>query len=235
MAQRSQPVSHPGGGDGPFRAARGGTGWLFLNPLNSRMSQKAGDKGKMAHGAQVTCQYYITSLAAPISLNPCPLQSGPLYVKLLWSHCSGDLILMPRVMPPQRGWDRLQWVTGVILSPPLGRKMQVYHNEEATGGTEPPMGLLETGQAAQGQALCAQEPRPQELSGNTRGGLEAQERRRFSASELMTRLHSSLRLGRSTAPRALTSGSGAGVIREGTSYPLGSEGGQGRAQPTNPC
>lgn len=134
---------------------------------------------------------------------------------------------MPRVMPPQRGWDRLQWVTGVILSPPLGRKMQVYHNEEATGGTEPPMGLLETGQAVQGQALCAQEPRPQELSGNTRGGLEAQERRRFSASELMTRLHSSLRLGRSTAPRALTSGSGAGVIREGTSYPPGSEGGQG--------
>lgn len=106
--------------------------------------------------------------------------------------------------------------------------MQVYHNEEATGGTETPTGLLETGQAAE-QALCAQEPRPQELSGNTRGGLEAQERRRFSASELMTRLHSSLRLGRSTAARSLASGSGAGVIREGTSYPPGSEGGQGTA------
>lgn len=140
---------------------------------------------------------------------------------------------MLRVTPPQQGgrWDRLQWVTGVILSPPLGRKMQVYHNEEATGGTETPTGLLDTGQAAQEQALCAQEPRPQELPGNTRGGLEGQERRRFSASELMTRLHSSLRLGRSTATRALTSGSGAGVIREGTSYPLGSEGGQGTAYP----
>lgn len=29
------------------------------------------DKGKMAHRAQVTCQDYITSLAAPISLFPC--------------------------------------------------------------------------------------------------------------------------------------------------------------------
>lgn len=94
------------------------------------------------------------------------------------------------------------------------RKMQVYHNEEATG-TETPTGLLETGQAAQEQALCALEPGPQELSGNARGGLEAPERRRFSASELMTRLHSSLRLGRSTATRVLTSGSGAGAIREG--------------------
>lgn len=101
------------------------------------------------------------------------------------------------------------------FTPPLGRKIQVYHNEEATGGTETPMGLLETGQAAHEQALCAEEPRPQELFRNTRGGLEAQERRRFSASELMTRLHSSLRLGR-TATRVLTSGSGAGITREGT-------------------
>lgn len=134
---------------------------------------------------------------------------------------------MLRVELPQQGgrWDRRQWMTGAISSPPLGRKMQVYHNEEATSGTETPTGLLETGQAAQ-------EPRPQELSGNTRVGLEAQERRRFSASELMTRLHSSLRLGRSTATRALTSGSGAGVIREGNSYPPGSEGGQGTAYPT---
>ena len=130
---------------------------------------------------------------------------------------------MFRVMPPQgRRWGRLQGVTGVILSSPLGRKMQVYHNEEATG-TETPTGLLETGQAAQEQALCALEPGPQELSGNARGGLEAPERRRFSASELMTRLHSSLRLGRSTATRVLTSGSGAGAIREGTSYSPGSE------------
>lgn len=91
------------------------------------------------------------------------------------------------------------------------RKMQVYHNEEVPGDTETPTGLLETGQTAQEQALGEKH----ELSGNTRGGLEAQERRRFSASELMTRLHSSLRLGRSTATRALTSGSGAGVIREG--------------------
>lgn len=99
--------------------------------------------------------------------------------------------------------------------------MQVYHNEEAIGSTETPTGLLEPGQATQEQALCAQEARPQELSGNPRGGLEAQERRRFSASELMTRLHSSLRLGRNTATRTLTSGSGAGVIREGTSHPPG--------------
>lgn len=133
---------------------------------------------------------------------------------------------MFRVMPPQQGgrWGKRLWVTGVILSLPLGRKMQVYHNEEATGGTETPTGLLETGQAAQEQALYALEPRPQELSGSARGGLEAPERRRFSASELMTRLHSSLRFGRSTATRALTSGSGAGAIREGTSYPPGSEG-----------
>lgn len=103
--------------------------------------------------------------------------------------------------------------------------MQVYHNEEATGGTgatETPTVLLETGQAVQEHALCAEEPRAQEFSGNIRGGLEAQERRRFSASELMTRLHSSLRLGRSssTATRALTSASGAAVTREGTSHSL---------------
>ncbi|XP_028609800.1 rho guanine nucleotide exchange factor 19 isoform X1 [Grammomys surdaster] len=132
-----------------------------------------------------------------------------------WPHCPGaqpPTLVGPwssQHMQPQRrashsGSEKSAW-----------RKMQVYHNEEATSGTETPTGPLETGQAAQEQALCAQEPRPQELSGNTRGGLEATERRRFSASELMTRLHSSLRLGRSTAMRALTSGSGAGVIREG--------------------
>lgn len=131
-----------------------------------------------------------------------------------WPHCPGaqpPTLVEPwssQHMQPQRrashsGSEKSAW-----------RKMQVYHNEEATG-TETPTGLLETGQAAQEQALCALEPGPQELSGNARGGLEAPERRRFSASELMTRLHSSLRLGRSTATRVLTSGSGAGAIREG--------------------
>lgn len=36
------------------------------------------DKGKMAHRTQVTCQYYISSLAAPVSLFLCSRQSGPL-------------------------------------------------------------------------------------------------------------------------------------------------------------
>lgn len=99
--------------------------------------------------------------------------------------------------------------------------MQVYHTEEATGSTETSTGLLETGRAAQEQTLCTEEARPQELSGNLRGVFEVQERRRFSASELMTRLHSSLRLGRSTASRALTSASGAAATQEGTSYSPG--------------
>ncbi|XP_031235187.1 rho guanine nucleotide exchange factor 19 isoform X1 [Mastomys coucha] len=128
-----------------------------------------------------------------------------------WPHCPGaqpPTLVGPwssQHMQPQRrashgGSEKSAW-----------RKMQVYHNEEVPGDTETPTVLLETGQTAQEQALGEKH----ELSGNTRGCLEAQERRRFSASELMTRLHSSLRLGRSTATRALTSGSGAGVIREG--------------------
>ncbi|KAH0513957.1 Rho guanine nucleotide exchange factor 19 [Microtus ochrogaster] len=132
-----------------------------------------------------------------------------------WPHCPGaqpPTLVGPwssQHMQPQRRASH-----GGSEKKSAWRKIQVYHNEEATGGTETPMGLLETGQAAHEQALCAEEPRPQELSRSTRVGLEAQERRRFSASELMTRLHSSLRLGR-TATRALTSGSGAGITREG--------------------
>ncbi|XP_057640748.1 rho guanine nucleotide exchange factor 19 [Chionomys nivalis] len=132
-----------------------------------------------------------------------------------WPHCPGaqpPTLVGPwssQHMQPQRRASH-----GGSEKKSAWRKIQVYHNEEATGGTETPMGLLETGQAAHEQALCAEESRPQELSRSTRMGLEAQERRRFSASELMTRLHSSLRLGR-TATRALTSGSGAGITREG--------------------
>ncbi|XP_060235143.1 rho guanine nucleotide exchange factor 19 isoform X2 [Meriones unguiculatus] len=134
-----------------------------------------------------------------------------------WPHCPGaqpPTLVGPRSsqhMQPQRRASH-----GGSERKSAWRKMQVYHNEEATGGTETST-VLETGQAVQEHALCAEEPRAQELSGNIRGGLEAQERRRFSASELMTRLHSSLRLGRSssTATRALTSASGAAATREG--------------------
>ncbi|XP_055467465.1 rho guanine nucleotide exchange factor 19 [Psammomys obesus] len=135
-----------------------------------------------------------------------------------WPHCPGaqppGTLVGPRSsqhMQPQRRASH-----GGSERKSAWRKMQVYHNEEATGGTETST-VLETGQAVQEHALCSEEPRAQELSGNIRGGLEAQERRRFSASELMTRLHSSLRLGRSssTATRALTSASGAAVTREG--------------------
>lgn len=105
--------------------------------------------------------------------------------------------------------------------PPLpGRKMRVYQREEATGGPEPQAVFLEPGHAAREPALHAEEPRPVELSGTPRQlGLEGTERRRFSASELMTRLHSSLRLGRSSAARALASGAGTGAGREGTATP----------------
>ncbi|XP_032971883.1 rho guanine nucleotide exchange factor 19 isoform X2 [Rhinolophus ferrumequinum] len=94
------------------------------------------------------------------------------------------------------------------------RKMRVYQREEAPGSPEPQAVFLEPGQMAE-QTLNTEEPRPLELSGPTRVGLEGPERRRFSASELMTRLHSSLRLGRNSAARALTSGSGTGAAREG--------------------
>uniref|UniRef100_A0A8C2USR9 Rho guanine nucleotide exchange factor 19 n=1 Tax=Chinchilla lanigera TaxID=34839 RepID=A0A8C2USR9_CHILA len=96
------------------------------------------------------------------------------------------------------------------------RKMRVYQREEATGGPEPYAVFLEPGRVAQEPALHTEEPRPAELSGTPRAlGLEGPERRRFSASELMTRLHSSLRLGRSSASRALVSGAGTGAAQEG--------------------
>ncbi|XP_034875593.1 rho guanine nucleotide exchange factor 19 [Mirounga leonina] len=94
------------------------------------------------------------------------------------------------------------------------RKMRVYQREELPGSPEAHAVFLEPGPAAE-QALSTEEPRPLELSGPSRGGLEGPERRRFSASELMTRLHSSLRLGRNSAARVLTPGSGTGAAREG--------------------
>lgn len=103
------------------------------------------------------------------------------------------------------------------LTPLAGRKMRVYQREEAPGSPEAHAVFLEPGQVAE-QSLSIEEPRPLELSGPTRVGLEGPERRRFSASELMTRLHSSLRLGRNSAARALTPGSGTGAAREGTCF-----------------
>lgn len=93
--------------------------------------------------------------------------------------------------------------------------MRVYQSEEAPGSPEAHAVFLEPGQVAE-PPLSTEEPRPLELAGPTRGGLEGPERRRFSASELMTRLHSSLRLGRHSAARALAQGAGAGAAREGT-------------------
>ncbi|XP_039698050.1 rho guanine nucleotide exchange factor 19 isoform X2 [Pteropus medius] len=94
------------------------------------------------------------------------------------------------------------------------RKMRVYQREEVPGSLEAHPVFLQPGQVAE-QTLSTEEPRPLELSGPARVGLEGPERRRFSASELMTRLHSSLRLGRNSAARALTPGSGTGAAREG--------------------
>ncbi|XP_077881518.1 rho guanine nucleotide exchange factor 19 isoform X3 [Ictidomys tridecemlineatus] len=91
------------------------------------------------------------------------------------------------------------------------RKMRVYQREEVMGSPQAQAVFMEPGQAAQERHLSTEEPRPLELSGTTRAGLEGPERRRFSASELMTRLHSSLRLGRNSSARALTSG----AAREG--------------------
>ncbi|XP_032719413.1 rho guanine nucleotide exchange factor 19 isoform X3 [Lontra canadensis] len=94
------------------------------------------------------------------------------------------------------------------------RKMRVYQREELPGSPGAHAVFLEPGQAAE-QTLSTEEPRPPELSVPSRVGLEGPERRRFSASELMTRLHSSLRLGRNSAARVLTPGSGTGAAREG--------------------
>ncbi|XP_010837662.1 PREDICTED: rho guanine nucleotide exchange factor 19 [Bison bison bison] len=66
------------------------------------------------------------------------------------------------------------------------RKMRVYQREEALGGPEAHAVFLEPSQAAE-QELSTEEPRPAGLPGPVRGGLEGPERRRFSASELMTR------------------------------------------------
>uniref|UniRef100_A0A8C7AY32 Rho guanine nucleotide exchange factor 19 n=1 Tax=Neovison vison TaxID=452646 RepID=A0A8C7AY32_NEOVI len=96
------------------------------------------------------------------------------------------------------------------------RKMRVYQREELPGSPGAHAVFLEPGQAAE-QTLSTEEPRPPELSVPSRVGLEGPERRRFSASELMTRLHSSLRLGRNSAARVLTPGSGTGAAREGRS------------------
>ncbi|XP_010343847.3 rho guanine nucleotide exchange factor 19 isoform X2 [Saimiri boliviensis] len=95
------------------------------------------------------------------------------------------------------------------------RKMRVYQREEVPSCPEAHPVFLEPGQAVQEQALSTEEPRSLELPGSTRVSLEGPERRRFSASELMTRLHSSLRLGRNSAARAPISGSGTGAVREG--------------------
>ncbi|XP_051692501.2 rho guanine nucleotide exchange factor 19 isoform X2 [Oryctolagus cuniculus] len=95
------------------------------------------------------------------------------------------------------------------------RKMRVYQREEAVSSPEAQAVFLEASQPVQEQALNSEAPRPLELSGSPRVGLEGPERRRFSASELMTRLHSSLRLGRNSAARALAPGTGAGAVQEG--------------------
>nr|KAF6381223.1 Rho guanine nucleotide exchange factor 19 [Pipistrellus kuhlii] len=95
------------------------------------------------------------------------------------------------------------------------RKMRVYQSEEAPGGPETHAVFLEPGQVAE-PPLSPEEPRPPEPAGPPRGGLEGPERRRFSASELMTRLHSSLRLGRHSAARAPGP---AGAAREGKAAP----------------
>ncbi|KAM9241987.1 rho guanine nucleotide exchange factor 19 isoform 1-T4 [Dugong dugon] len=95
------------------------------------------------------------------------------------------------------------------------RKMRVYQLEEASSSPEAHAVFLEPGQAEREQTLSMKEPRPLELAGPTHVGLEGPERRRFSASELMTRLHSSLRLGRNSTTRALALGPGTDPAREG--------------------
>lgn len=114
-----------------------------------------------------------------------------------------------------------------------GRKMRVYQREEVPGSPEAHAVFLEAGQPLQEQALARspQESRPLELAGAARVGLEGPEqRRRFSASELVTRLHSSLRLGRNLAGRAqLGLVAGTGAAQEGSTpeldHPAGVGGG----------
>ncbi|XP_006883761.1 PREDICTED: rho guanine nucleotide exchange factor 19 [Elephantulus edwardii] len=92
------------------------------------------------------------------------------------------------------------------------RKMRVYQREETSSSPEDHPVFLEPDQMQREQALRPQEPRPLEQSRPTCVSLEGPERRRFSASELMTRLHSSLRLGRNSAARA--PGLGTAAARE---------------------
>ncbi|KAM6218837.1 rho guanine nucleotide exchange factor 19 [Rhynchocyon petersi] len=89
------------------------------------------------------------------------------------------------------------------------RKMRVYQREEASSSPEVHAVFLEPGQDQREQVLGNEEPRRQELSRPNYMGFEGPERRRFSASELMTRLHSSLRLGRNSVARTHSLGTSA--------------------------
>lgn len=113
--------------------------------------------------------------------------------------------------------------------------MRVYQQEEVPGSPEAHAVFLEAGQPLQEQALARspQESRPLELAGAARAGLEGPEqRRRFSASELVTRLHSSLRLGRNLAGRAqLGLVAGTGAAREGSTPELDHPAGVGGGPP----
>ncbi|XP_057553526.1 rho guanine nucleotide exchange factor 19 isoform X5 [Hippopotamus amphibius kiboko] len=131
-----------------------------------------------------------------------------------WPHCpSAQPPALERPWSPQHPQPQRRASHGSEKKS-AWRKMRVYQREEALGSPEAHAVFLEPSQATE-QTLSTEEPRPLELPGSTRAGLEGPERRRFSASELMTRLHSSLRLGRNSAARALNPGSGAGAAREG--------------------
>lgn len=182
--------------------------------LGTRSEQVSWASWPSAHSSQVLC-FLPTPLADRITLGKDPGKNIGLSL--------GHIPLMPRVTWQWQGGETPLDASLCSLTPPLsGRKMRVYQREEALGGPEDHAVFLEPSQAAE-QALSAEEPRPAGLPGLARGGLEGPERRRFSASELMTRLHSSLRLGRNSAARALIpgTGSGPGAALEGTSSPRG--------------
>ena len=171
-----------------------------------------------AHSSQVLC-FLPTPLADHITLGKDPGKNIGLSL--------GHIPLMPRVTRQWQGGENPLDANLCSLTPPLsGRKMRVYQREEALGGPEAHAVFREPSQAAE-QALSAEELQPVGLPGPARGGLEGPERRRFSASELMARLHSSLRLGRNSAARALIPGSGSGprAALEGTSSPRGPKSG----------
>ena len=164
---------------------------------------------------QQVLRFLSTPLADRITLGPDPGKNIGLSL--------GHIPLMPRVTGQWQGGETPLDASLCSLTPlPSGRKMRVYQQEEALGGPEAHAVFLEPSQASE-QELSTEEPRPAGLPGPVPGGLEGPERRRFSASELMTRLHSSLRLGRNSAARALSpgSGSGPGAAREGTTSPWG--------------